>query len=81
MAGLQENTPKGGYELLRCRDQVVVAKFHSFPDCERALMYRKGGQVSFMPLQPEDIIGTPTLITQILERAGYRVSINSDTLT
>ncbi|HDJ1441624.1 hypothetical protein FS595_10430 [Serratia rubidaea] len=78
MTGLQ--TPKSGYELIRCSDSVVVAKFSSFPDCERALMYRKGDQVSFMPLREDEIVGTPSLITQILERAGYRVT-SSDTLT
>ncbi|WP_071889303.1 hypothetical protein [Serratia rubidaea] len=77
MAG---QTPKSGYELIRCCDSVVVAIFSSFPDCDRALMYRSGGHVSFMPLQPDDIVGTPKLMTQILERAGYRI-IGSDTLT
>jgi hypothetical protein len=61
-------------------DDAVVARFKHFPVCERALMYRKGDQISFMPLQDEDIVGTPKLITQILERAGYRIP-NSDKLT
>jgi hypothetical protein len=80
VAGIQHNEPKGGYELVRCHDEVVVAKFSSFPACDRALMYRNGDQVSFMPLRDDEIVGTPSLITQILERAGYRVSI-SDILT
>lgn len=44
-------------------------------------MYRRGGQVSFMPIQDDEIIGTPSLFTQMLERAGYRVSPVSDTLS
>lgn len=43
-------------------------------------MYRRGSMVSFMPLQDDEIIGTPTLFTQMLERAGYRVTQNSVTL-
>ncbi|WP_440493451.1 hypothetical protein [Serratia sarumanii] len=79
MTGLQD-TPPGGYKVVRCMDDAVVARFKNFPVCERALMYRKGDQISFMPLQPKDIVGTPKLITQILERAGYR-NLNSDRLT
>ncbi|MFE8049286.1 hypothetical protein [Brenneria goodwinii] len=73
MAKVQEKLPATGYAVIRCRDKVVVAKFMEFPDCERALMYRNGDLVSFMPLQPNEIIGTPTLFTQMLEKAGYRV--------
>lgn len=80
MTGIQHGNIKSGYKVVRCLDEVVVARFKSFPVCERALMYRNGSQVSFMPLQPEDIVGTPKLITQILERAGYR-NVNSDRLT
>lgn len=80
MLGLQCDMPKGGYKVVRCMDEAVVARFKIFPVCERALMYRKGELVSFMPLQPDDIVGTPKLITQILERAGYRIP-NSDKLT
>jgi len=43
-------------------------------------MYRRGDEVSFMPLQDDEMVGTPTLFTQMLERAGYRVSKNSVTL-
>ncbi|XHA18620.1 hypothetical protein ACE15K_10450 [Citrobacter farmeri] len=76
----KEELPKKGYAVIRCHDGVIVAKLHSFPECERALMYRRGGVVSFMPLQEDEIIGTPTLFTEMLEKAGYRVSRKSDTL-
>lgn len=76
----KEELPKKGYAVIRCHDGVIVARLQSFPECERALMYRRGGEVSFMPLQDDEIVGTPTLFTQILERAGYRVSKNSVTL-
>ena len=72
--------PKKGYAVIRCHDGVIVARLHSFPECERALMYRRGSMVSFMPLQDDEIIGTPTLFTQMLERAGYRVTQKSVTL-
>ncbi|WP_410754085.1 hypothetical protein [Citrobacter youngae] len=72
--------PKKGYAVIRCHDGVIVARLQSFPECERALMYRRGSTVSFMPLQDNEIIGTPTLFTQMLERAGYRVTQNSVTL-
>ena len=79
MTGIQD-TPPGGYKVVRCMDDAVVARFKNFPVCERALMYRKGDEVSFVPLRDDEIVGTPSLMTQILERAGYRVSI-SDILT
>lgn len=46
-----------GYAIIRCHDGVIVARLQSFPDCERALMYRRGSIVSFMPLQDDEIIG------------------------
>ena len=73
----KEEFPKKGYAVIRCHDGVIVARLHTFPECERALMYRRGDEVSFMPLQPDEIVGTPTLFTLMLERAGYRVSLNS----
>ena len=75
-----EELPKKGYAVIRCHDGVIVARLHSFPECERALMYRRGDEVSFMPLQRDEIVGTPTLFTQMLEKAGIRVSQNSDKL-
>lgn len=72
--------PSKGYAIIRCHDGMIVARLHSFPECERALMYRRGDEVSFMPLQNDEMVGTPTLFTQMLERAGYRISNNSDTL-
>lgn len=76
----KEELPNEGYAVIRCHDGVIVARLHSFPDSERALMYRRGDEVSFMPLQEDEIVGTPTLFTQMLERAGYRASQNSVTL-
>lgn len=76
----KEELPKKGYAVIRCHDGVIVARLHSFPECERALMYRRGDEVSFMPLQEDEIVGTPTLFTEMLERAGYRASQNSVTL-
>jgi hypothetical protein len=73
--------PKKGYAVIRCHDGVIVARLQSFPECEHALMYRRGSMVSFIPLQNNEIIGTPTLFTQMLERAGYRVSLNDIAFT
>lgn len=72
--------PKKGYAVIRCHDGVIVARLQSFPEW-RALMYRRGSMVSFMPLQDNEIIGTPTLFTQMLERAGYRATQKSVTLS
>lgn len=74
----KEELPKRGYVVIRCHDGVIVARLHSFPECDRALMYRRGSEVSFMPLQDDEIIGTPTLFTQMLELAGYRVNENQN---
>ena len=73
--------PKKGYAVIRCHDGVIVARLRSFPECERALMYRRGDVASFVPLQDDEIIGTPTLFTEMLKRAGYRVTQNSDRLS
>ncbi|WP_368277773.1 hypothetical protein AB3N49_12525 [Enterobacter cloacae] len=70
----KEELQSKGYAVIRCHDGVIVARLHSFPESERALMYRRGDEVSFMPLQDDEVVGTPTLFTQMLERAGYRVS-------
>ncbi|MCZ0823873.1 hypothetical protein [Dickeya solani] len=66
--------PAGGYVVIRCADRAIVARFDDFPVCDRALMYRKGDLVSFMPLQADEVIGTTKLLTQLLQRAGYTVS-------
>jgi len=70
----KEELPNKGYAVIRCHDGVIVARLHSFPDSGRALMYRRGDEVSFMPLQDDEMVGTPTLFTQMLERAGYRIA-------
>lgn len=62
-----------GYAVIRCHDGAIVARLNTFPDNKRALMYRHGGEVSFMTLQENEIVGTPTLFTLMLERAGYRI--------
>ncbi|WP_313707992.1 hypothetical protein [Atlantibacter hermannii] len=72
-----DDMPSKGYVVIRCDDGVIVAKLHSFPECERALMYRRGDLVSFMPLAEDEIIGTPTMFTEMLKKAGYHVSIPS----
>ncbi|MEP8771187.1 MULTISPECIES: hypothetical protein [Enterobacter] len=71
----KEELPNKGYAVIRCHDGVIVARLHSFPESERALMYRRGDEVSFMPLQDDEMVGTTTLFTQMLERAGYKIKL------
>lgn len=68
------------YDLVRHEDGVVVLTFDMPAQC-KALLYRQGGKHSFRPMLPEEIVGTPNLFTQMLERAGYRVSPVSDILS
>ena len=76
---LKQNMPDQGYVVIRCDDGVIVAKLPSFPVCERAIMYRRGDMVSFMPLQSDEIVGTPSLFAQMLEMAKARPRyFNSD---
>ncbi|CAH5468428.1 MULTISPECIES: hypothetical protein [Klebsiella] len=75
-----DDFPDTGFALVRCADRAVVAYFENFPECKRALMYRKGDMVSFMPLQPDEIVGTLSLFTQMLKKAGYRVCESSGIL-
>ena len=77
MVKRKEEFPSKGYAVIRCHDGVIVARLHTFPDSGRALMYRRGDEVSFMPLQEDEVVGTPTLFTQMLKRAGYRVLSDS----
>lgn len=70
----KEKLSKKGYAIIRCHDGVIVARLRSFPESDRALMYRWGDEVSFVPLQVDEIVGTPTLFTQMLEDAGYVIS-------
>lgn len=74
MVKQKEEFPKKGYAVIRCHDGVIVARLHSFPECDRALMYRRGDEVSFMPLHEGEIVGNLSLFTKMLEKAGYRVS-------
>ena len=78
----KQQMPNTGYVVIRCDDGVIVARLTSFPVCERALMYRRGDTVSFMPLQPDEIVGT--LFSQMIERAktggGYQIPPGSVTL-
>lgn len=80
----KQEMPNTGYAIIRCDDGVIVARLTSFPVCERALMYRRGGTVSFMPLQPDEIVGTLSLFSQMIEKAksgvGYQVPPSSVTI-
>lgn len=82
--GKKQETPNTGYAIIRCDDGVIVARLTSFPVCERALMYRRGDTVSFMPLQPDEIVGTLSLFSQMIEKAksgvGYQVPPGSVTI-
>lgn len=64
------------YDLVRRNDGVVVFTFDMPVNC-KALLYRQGETYSFRPMSPSEIVGTPNLFMQMLERAGYRVSSNS----
>lgn len=82
--GEKQEMPNTGYVVIRCDDGVIVARLRSFPVCERALMYRRGDTVSFMPLQHDEIVGTLSLFAQMVEKArsgdGYQVPPGSVTL-
>lgn len=68
------------YDLVRRDDGVVVLTFDMPARC-KALLYKQGDKYSFRPMLPEEIVGTPHLFAQMLERAGYRVSPVSDILS
>nr|WP_239649116.1 hypothetical protein [Kosakonia radicincitans] len=65
--------------MVRRDDGVVVFTFDMPVNC-KALLYRQGDVYSFRPISPSEIVGTPNLFMQMLERAGYRVSPISDIL-
>ncbi|HCA7159586.1 TPA: hypothetical protein ACJ2TD_001837 [Klebsiella pneumoniae] len=55
---------------------MLNVALHVSPDFSgRIMLYVENGLVkSDLPLLPDEIIGTPTLFNQLLERAGYRVT-------
>ncbi len=55
---------------------ILNVDLHVSPDFSgRILLYIENGLVkSEMPLLPNEIIGTPSLFNQLLERAGYRIA-------
>ncbi|CNL89381.1 Uncharacterised protein [Yersinia enterocolitica] len=65
--------PSRGYAVIRCHDRVIVAQMNEFPLCNKALLYRDGETFSFRPIKDDEIIGTPSFIMQLLERAGYTI--------
>ncbi|HDT6546116.1 TPA: hypothetical protein QFT03_003104 [Kluyvera ascorbata] len=54
----EHNMPDRGYVIIRCDNSVIVARLASFAS---AIIYRSGDMISFMPLQPDEIVGTPSL--------------------
>jgi hypothetical protein len=81
---LKQKMPPSGFAVIRCDDGLIVARLTSFPLCDRALMYRRGDNVSFMPIQPDEIVGTLSLFSQMIEKArrggGYQTPPGSVTL-
>lgn len=68
------------YDLVRRDDGVVVLTFDMPARC-KALLYRQGDKFSFRPMLPGEIIGTPNMFMQMLERAGYTPVPHSDIVT
>ena len=69
-----EDLPDSGFAVIRCTDRAVIAYIDNFPRCDRALMYCRGNMCSFMPLRDDEIVGSPSCFTMMLEKAGYRLS-------
>jgi hypothetical protein len=67
-----------GYVIIRCNDGSIVARLQTFPESDRALMYRKGNVCSFIPLEDDEIVARPSLMIELMRRAGYRVICDSD---
>lgn len=68
------------YDLVRRADGVVVLTFDMPARC-KALLYRQGDKLSFRPMLPGEIVGTPNMFMQMLERAGYTPVPLSDIVT
>ncbi|MDU2019008.1 MAG: hypothetical protein E6736_01940 [Leclercia adecarboxylata] len=58
------------------RMPLLNIDLHVSPDFSgRILLYIENGVVKGeTPLMPDEIIGTPSLFNQLLERAGYRIA-------
>lgn len=61
------------FDIVRRDDGEVVCSFE-MPAEARALLYQKDEGIIFSLIFPDEIIGTPTLFTQMLMKAGYRIS-------
>jgi hypothetical protein len=69
-----DDLPESGYAVVRCVDKTVVGVSTLFPDCERSVMYRNGTEIFFLPLADGEIMGTPALFAEMLEKAGYKLT-------
>ena len=68
------------YDLVRRADGVVVLTFDMPARC-KVLLYRQGDKFSFRPMLSGEIVGTPNMFIQMLERAGYVPAPHSDIVT
>lgn len=58
------------YAVIRRDDMSVVAEMDYFPDSERAVMYRYGQKIKFLPMANRDIMGNENLFEELCVRAG-----------
>ncbi|HAT2600452.1 TPA: hypothetical protein JD836_19630 [Citrobacter freundii] len=56
------------FDVVRRSDGMVMN--HIYPG-NRYMAYTQNGLVSVRPLMADEIVGTPKLFEQMLERAGY----------
>lgn len=59
------------FDVIRRSDGMVMNQISSG---NRYMVYTLNGLVSVRPLMADEIVGTPKLFEQILERAGYRLT-------
>lgn len=56
------------FDVIRRSDGMVMNHIYSG---NRHMVYTQNGLVSVRPLMADEIVGTPRLFEQMLERAGY----------
>ncbi|EFJ3514919.1 TPA: hypothetical protein ACP4T9_001279 [Escherichia coli] len=67
-----KSTIKRKYALIRRDDLAVIVEMDHFPDSERAIMYRNGNKVIFLPMRASDIMGDDKLAEELRIRAVFQ---------
>ncbi|WP_336286585.1 hypothetical protein [Cronobacter dublinensis] len=62
--------PDEGLVVVDCDSGEVVATMKNLPESERSLVYLHDKEYIFMPLLPDEIVASPTLIETLARQSA-----------